>query len=104
MQKVDSGLWTGPWTGICPPVPSSVALQQSSTVNTHYMSSTHVHQFTCLKMEDMCFQFSCFNDVIVLSSDKTQDEEDKEKLIRVGREVRHKVRRRLLQNNENVAK
>lgn len=55
-------------------------------------------------MEDMCFQFSCFNDVIVLSSDKTQDEEDKEKLIRVGREVRHKVRRRLLQNNENVAK
>ena len=54
----------------------------------------------CEKMEDVCSQFSCCDDVIVLSSDETQDEQDKEKLIKVGSEARRKVRRRLLRNEE----
>jgi len=50
-------------------------------------------------MEDACSQcFSGLDDVIVLSSDETQDEE--ERLIKVRSKVGRKVRRRLLQNEE----
>jgi len=52
-------------------------------------------------MGDACSQ--CFNgldDFIVLSSDKTQDEEEKERLIKVRSKVGRKVKRSLLQNEE----
>ena len=46
-----------------------------------------MHKLTCEKMENKCFQpFNGCNDVIVLSSDENQDEEDKERLIKVGRQ------------------
>ena len=52
-------------------------------------------------MEDACAQhFGGCDDVIVLSSDETQDKEDKERLMQVRSKVRRKVRRRLLQNKE----
>ena len=64
------------------------------------MSSTHAHKLA-EKMEDACSQcFSGRDDVIVLSSDETQDEEDKERLLKVGSKVGRIVRRRLLQNEE----
>ena len=69
--------------------------------NISLMSSAHAHNLACEKMEDACSQcFSDLDDVIVLSSDETQDEEEKERLIKVRSKVGCKVRRRLLQNEE----
>ena len=42
------------------------------------------------------------DDVIVLSSDESQDEENKETVIKPGSEAKRKVRRRLLQSKEMI--
>ena len=53
------------------------------------------------KMEDSCvFSGGDVDDVIVLSSDESQDEENKETVIKPGSEAKRKVRRRLLQSKE----
>ena len=86
--------WTVDWT----------MDQTSGSATTPYCQVAHAHQLIYEKMEtDVCYQLSRCDDVIVLSSDETQDEEEKEKLSKVGSEVRRKVRRRLLRN-EGITK
>ena len=58
----------------------------------------HVHKLE--KMDVLCvFSDGDVDDVIVLSSDESQDEKNKETVIKLGSEAKRKVRR-LLQSKE----
>ena len=83
MQKVDCGLWIGLWTVVI--------------ISKRLCS-------TCTKLEktnvSCVFSGGDVDNVIVLSSDENQNEENKETVIKPGSEAKRKVRRRLLQSKE----